>query len=230
MKIAICDDSQAELTALVKYAASDKHQIMAYLSGENLYREIENGGRFDLIFLDIDMPKMSGLETARAIRSKDEKTVIVFITNHAQYALEAFECEAFHYLIKPVSKDRISEIIAKAERKLDKKSDYCVIKTKGKSIKLLISDIYYLECMRKHVIYHTKDRSFETVDSLSNAFKALCAHDFIMVHQGYIVNMNKIVDFNDKFIILDNGQKVEMSVRKRKETLLKYAEFLERYI
>lgn len=230
MKIAICDDSQAQLTAFVKIASTDTNLVKAYLSGDNLYRSILHGERFDLIFLDIDMPGMSGIDTAKAIRTIDGSVVIVFITNYAQYALEAFECEAFHYLIKPISEERIADVISRVENKLSHTSDYHVLKMRGKSIKIPISDIYYVECVRKHLLYHTGHNTFEIVGTISNAYKTLIPHDFIMIHQGYIVNMDKIVDFDEKYVILDNGEKVEMSIRKRKDALLRYAKFIERYI
>ena len=93
-----------------------------------------------------------------------------------------------------------------------------------------ISEIYYVECSNKHIIYHTRTSFYDTVGKLSDAYNALKDYNFIQIHQGYIVNMEKISDFDDKFVILNNNFKVEISVRKRKETLLKYAEFVERSV
>ena len=230
MKIAICDNSQTDAHILSDYACSDIHSVRVYQGGNELCGAISDGERFALIFLDIDMPGMNGIETAKCIRTLDKDVVIVFVTSFAQYALEAFECEAFHYLLKPVTKDRITTLISRVEDKLNRHSHFHTIKFKGKTIRLPVSDIFFVECLRKHVIYHTEDRSYDTIGNISDAYKSLCEYNFIQIHQGYIVNMEKIADFDDKFVILDNGKKVEISVRKRKETLLRYAEFLERYI
>lgn len=229
MRIAVCDDSHEDAAFLCEL--SKDHTVSVYNDGLKLLSVIsEEGKSFDLIFLDVDMPGMNGIDTAKAVRAYDKNVIIVFVTSYSQYALDAFDCEAFHYLVKPVSNRKITELITRVEEKLGRSLVYHSIKLKGKTIRLPVSDIFYVECLRKHVIYHTEDRSYDTIGNISDAYRSLCEYNFIQIHQGYIVNMEKIADFDDKFVILDNGKKVEMSVRKRKETLLRYAEFLERYI
>ena len=230
MNIAICDNSNRDALRLADCCSDMQHQIDIYYSGAKLCDALSKGSLYELIFLDVDMPDMDGIQTGKTIREYDRRATIVFVTSYEQYALQAFECEAFNYLLKPASKEKIQSIFCRVEQKTDREGRYHVIKTKGKSIRLSIPDIYYVECLRKHVIYHTKNSSYDTIGNISDAYRALYDQNFIQVHQGYIVNMDKIADFDDKFVILDNGSRVEISVRKRKETLLNYAKFLERYI
>ena len=230
MKIAICDNSITDARTLADCCSDGEHTTEVFHSGAKLYDAICSGNRYDLIFLDVDMPDMNGIETGKAIRDSDPDVIIVFVTSYSQFALEAYECEAFNYLLKPATKEKITNVITRVNQKAKQIRHYHIIKTKGKSIRLNVSDIYYVECLRKHVIYHTNDRTHDTIGNISDAYRALCDYNFIQIHQGYIVNLEKIVDFDDKFVILDNGSKVEISVRKRKETLLKYAQYLERYI
>ena len=103
-----------------------------------------------------------------------------------------------------------------------------IVKVKNKTIKLLYSEICYIECCRKHIIYHTEDRDVDTVGTLRETYSAVKDHDFLQVHQGYIVNMEKIFDFDDSEIILDDGRRVMMSVRKKKEVFLAYAKYLRK--
>ena len=232
MKIAICDDCQRDAEALKALCQKEgDHSLDIYLNSNSLCEKYKNRkDSYDLVFLDVDMPGLNGIEAGRELRSLDKSLVIVFVTAYDQFAIDAFSCEAFDYVLKPCKEKRILEILTKTKDKLTNSLHYHIIRTKGKTLRLSTSEIYYVECLRKHVIYHTRSSFFDTVGSLSEAYASLKEHHFLQIHQGYLVNMEKIVDFDDRFVILDNGFQVEMSVRKRKEALLKYAEYVERSI
>ena len=97
-------------------------------------------------------------------------------------------------------------------------------------VKLKISEIYFVECCRKHIIYHTQNDSFDTIGTLSETYDLLKEYGFFQVHQGYLVNFEKIKCFSKNDIILDNDRAVMMSVRKKKETLIAYSRYLEKSI
>lgn len=232
MRIAICDNSAKDAHLIKKLCLEDgPHLCDIYLSGNSLYDKYRNmSSSYDVIFLDIDMPGLNGIETGKEIRKLDKNVIIVFVTNYEQYAIASFSCEPFNYVLKPCKLDTILRILNKAKEKLVFSAKCHIIRSKSKTIRLPISEIYYVECSNKHVIYHTRTSFYDTIGKLSDAYNALKDYNFIQIHQGYIVNMEKISDFDDKFVILNNNFKVEISVRKRKETLLKYAEFVERSV
>ena len=232
MKIAICDNSIKDANVVKNLCiANGPHQCDTFIRGTDLYEKYRNSAEsYDVIFLDIDMPILNGIETGKMIRTLDKNVIIVFVTSFEQYAIEAFSCEAFNYILKPCKAIDITHILERAKEKLAIATKYHVIRSKSKTIRLPITEIYYAECSNKHIIYHTRKTFYDTIGKLSDAYEALKDFNFVQVHQGYIVNMEKISDFDNRFVILDNDFKVEMSVRKRKETLLKYAEFVERSI
>lgn len=107
---------------------------------------------------------------------------------------------------------------------------YHLIKARNETIRLKLSDIYYIECCRKHVIYYTKTEKYDTIDTLSNVYDQIKDFGFFQIHQGYIVNFDKVKCFRQNDIILDNDRVVMMSIRKKKETLLAYSRYLEEYL
>lgn len=147
MKIAICDDSgetRLEISRLVK-KQQERAEIDFFVSGEEL---LSADTEYDIIFLDIAMKKLSGIETAKRLRESSEKrggkkSIIVFITAFKDYMNEAFDVNAFHYLIKPVDGEKFSEVFSRAAKETDFASDggYVMIKSGGIMQKLFLHDI-----------------------------------------------------------------------------------------
>ncbi|MBR6578309.1 MAG: response regulator transcription factor [Clostridia bacterium] len=233
MRIAICDDSVADAEYLKILCLSRKEYenfvIDAYANGTDLL-EVHLNDKYDIIFLDVDMPNQNGIEIGKIIKSETPKTIIIFSTSYPQYAIEAYECEAFHYLLKPCDSAKLYQVIDRAIGKLNVSKKYHLIKARNETIRLKLSDIYYIECCRKHIIYYTKTEKYDTIDTLSNVYDQIKDFGFFQIHQGYIVNFDKVKCFRQNDIILDNDRVVMMSIRKKKETLLAYSRYLEEYL
>lgn len=229
-KLAICDDSKRDAEYLQQLCSNYTEEmdlsISVFLNGTELLSE-HSKSAFDIVLLDVDMPNNNGLEVGSAIHNTTPQTIIIFVTSHPQYAIEAYDCEAFHYLLKPCENEKLYQVIKRAISKLKVTKKYHLIKCQGKTIKLKISDIYYIECCRKHIIYHTKNAEYDTIGTLSETYALLKEYGFFQVHQGFLVNFEKIKCYGKSNIILDNDRTVMMSVRKKKETLIAYARYLE---
>jgi DNA-binding LytR/AlgR family response regulator len=173
------------------------------------------------------MPNLNGIDVGKMLRKCDEKVLIIFTTSYPQYAIEAYDCEAFHYLLKPISVEKLETVINRAIHKCRITKKYLNIKIQNKVIQLPISEILYIEYCRKHILYHTENRVIETVGRLCDVLDELMNYGFYQVHQGYIVNFAKVQDFCGYSVILNNGQSVMISVRKKSEVLLAYANYVE---
>ena len=232
-KLAICDDSARDAEYLRRLCNGFKENaelsVSAFSNGADLLSE-HTRVIFDIVLLDVDMPGDNGLEIGKALRAISAQTVIIFVTSYPQYAIEAYDCEAFHYLLKPCNEQKLYQVINRAISKLRVTKKYHLIKTQKMTVKLKISEIYYVECCRKHIIYHTPNDSFDTIGTLSETYDLLKEYGFFQVHQGYLVNFEKIKCFSKNDIILDNDRAVMMSVRKKKETLIAYSRYLEKSI
>lgn len=233
MRIAICDDNKRDCERLQSYCEGSKElfniKYTTFLSGDELLASFENGQRFDIVFLDVDMPGRSGIDTGKTIRQYDKNVIIVFVTSYSEFALDAFECEAFHYLIKPCDPAKLDDVLKRAAGRFGIQNRYHVVKVGTQKCRFLISELYYVEYCQKHVIYHLKGEDIEATDKLSNVYDILSKYGFYQVHQGYIVNLEKIKRFEKFDIILDDDRKVSMSVRKRKNVMLVYSKYIERF-
>lgn len=229
MKTAICDDSLREVTLLGEMIGASGLPIDtdAYDSGNALLAEIQRGTHYDAVFLDIDMPEISGLELARMIRQHTPKTMIVFVTGYPQYAVDAFDCEAFHYLLKPVSQSKVTQVLERMMQCNQEQNRFYILKIRQQTIRVPICDICYIECCQRHVLFHTRHTVHETVGNLKTVYKELRPFGFLQIHQGYLVNMALISHFDGFDVVLSDGKRVPMSVRKRAEVLSAYARYIE---
>ena len=232
IRIAICDDSINDANSLrlccQSCDLSDTAEISVFYSGIELINSHQNK-KFDIILLDVDMPVIDGINTGLKIRSYDKQSIIIFTTSYPQYAIDAYDCEAFHYILKPYSQEKISIVLKKAIEKLGIIHKYHKIKIQNKTQHIPIFNIFYIEYCRKHIIYHLQNHTIETTGKFADVIYELRKYGFYQVHQGYIVNLEKIKDIDKFTIILVNLEKVPISVRKKSEVLLAYAKYVEAY-
>lgn len=230
IKIAICDDSINDAAYLKnqckKCNITYELDIHTFTDASRFLEEHQKYP-YDIVFLDIEMPNNSGIEVGKQLRMISKHTIIIFSTSYPQYAIDGYDCEAFHYLLKPISQDKLKPTLCRAIKKLLSLHQYHCLKIQNTVRRIPISDIYFIEYCRKHVIYHTKNDLIETTGRFSDVIHELQKYGFCQVHQGYIVNFSKVHDFNGYSIILDNQQSVMISVRKKKEVLLAYSKYVE---
>lgn len=233
MKIAICEDDIAQQIKLKEILNETKLFAAAeytfYNTGDELIKEYyENKFNFDFVFLDVDMPGINGIETGIFINEKQEATIIIFVTDYPQYAIEAYDCSAFHYLLKSDSFEKVLKVLKRAMNKYMRLHRNYSIDIKGGKVNIALSDIYYIECYKKHLLFHTKNKVYESRMTMEKANAYLKDFGFYQIHQGYIVNLEKIEEFYENDVTLDNGEKIMVSVRKRTAAMGAYADFLER--
>lgn len=233
-KIAICEDVKNEQlllkSKLTKTGLLTNPKFDFFYNGKSLLEQYQKGERYDFVFLDVDMPILNGIETGKAISTIDSKVIIVFVTNYPQYAIEAFDCNAFNYLLKNSDDDKFNSVIFKAVDKYKTYHQAYNILTKEGMVTLNVSDIYFVECCQKHLYFHMEKETYVVKKTLSEVYESLSSHGFYQVHQGYIVNFSKVKMIVGNDIYLDNGQKVMISVRKHTEVIRTYAEYIRRYM
>ncbi len=234
MKIAICDDSSSDAECLATLCKQldkrNSHEISIFFSATELYSRIEHSPcEFDMLFLDVDMPDMNGITLGKQIRKIAPNIIMVYSTAYPQYAIDAYDCEAFYYMVKPCNKERLQSVLDRANAKYTAAHQYHLITTKNKTLRIPINEIYFVECCHKHIIYHLAgNESIDVVDTISSVYEKLLPYGFYQVHQGYLVNFEKVYDFTDRDVVLDDKRLVMMSVRKKKEVLFAYSQYIAR--
>lgn len=233
MRVAICDDSvqfRDEILNNIGNAITVSEKIIysQFSCAEDLLKSYNQGQRYDIIFLDVEMKEINGVDAGIKIREYDSKAIIIFISSYPKYAIPAYDCEAFYFIVKPIEQIKFEKVINKAIEKYKIFHQYYIIKNKGEIHKISINDIYYVEIYRKHLIFHTANGNFETIGKINEALIKLSPYGFCQVHQGYLVNMNHIKKFDNYDVVLINNERVMMSIRKKASVLKEYAGFLER--
>ncbi len=167
----------------------------------------------DLIFLDINMPEISGLSFAKSI---NKKIKIIFTTAYRDYAVDGFDLKAVDYLLKPISFERLIQSINKYknENHLDhqeddrdilyEKSDFFFVRSERKMIKINYNDLDYIESLSDYIKIHSKNKVIITRETISSIEAKLPKHDFMRVHRSYIVSIKKIESFTPEFIEIEN--------------------------
>ena len=174
----------------------------------------------DVIFLDINMPKLDGMAFSRVINTMATKPIFVFISAYSEYALEAFEVAAFDYILKPYSENRMISTLQRLENSSPKCSnDKMTLWGSDKLTVLNISDIYYCEAHEHEIHVYTKDDRFIVSSGISGFQKRLPKNIFFRCHRSYIVNIDKIKEiipwFNNTYMLKLKGLDSEIPVSRK---------------
>lgn len=197
IKIAICDDEQNQIEYIISlvssWSASEEHncEIRTFPSAEAFLFEYEDDKVYDILLLDVEMKNITGIELAKRIRKDNNRAEIVFITSHFEFVGEGYEVDALHYLIKPISADKLAQVLTKAAEKLSVEPPSVVIACEGETVKLYESDILYVESFLHYIVIHTKDKEYKIKESIS-AFEEKLSDDFYRIHRSYIVSLKHI--------------------------------------
>ncbi len=229
MQIAICDDEKEICGRLKRMVLAQREDCEVFLfdSGKELLKSRQ---RFSIILMDIQMEGMSGIETARALRMKDENAVLIFVTALKEYVFDAFDVYAFHYLLKPVSEEKFRRVFESACREAEKRSreadEQIFFRTRNRSFTLLKRDILYVESRGRKVDIHTV-KDCVTVYATMNGLEEQLGKGFYRCHRGYLVNLGHVAGYEPDKIFLGNGETVFMAREKYGEFVKVYMRFLK---
>lgn len=221
LDIAVVDDEKAireHLCELIKKQMSES-RIRAYATGKGL---LESGNQFDIVFLDIQMEGMNGIEAAKGLRERQEETVLIFITGLKEYVFDALDLYAFHYLLKPVDEKKFAEVLRRAAKEAGRKRGKRELFIKTRNLTIDQTDILYIESRGKKVEIHRTGGSIEFYAAIGALERQLGA-EFYRCHRAYIVNMAYITEYGNDRIILTNGDQVYLAKKK-------YGEFVKTYM
>ena len=228
IKITICDDDKAVQEILrhkIEMFCKDAGtacNIVCLDSGEEVLHEDPMS---DILFLDIQMSGINGMEVAEELRRRRSDTILIFVTALSEYVYEAFDVGAFHYLVKPFSDEKLREVLGKALRQWDMRhdaghpvseyggaqgtesagrSDTILIKKGGVSMKVALDDIIYAEVFNRKVMLHTTREDIEYYGKLTELSEQV-GDDFYRTHRAYLVNLKYVEKYTATTIWLEKG-------------------------
>jgi len=228
MDIAIVDDEKVireQIKELI-LTYTPNCNLETFASGEDLLAADKT---YHMVFLDIQMEGMNGIDVARAIREKQIDSIIIFITAIKEYVFDAFDVLAFHYLLKPIGEKKFSEVFTRATKEAEhiykQGQDTIFISARNRNFTFNLDDIVYIESRRKKVEIHTTNEIIEAYATMIELEKEL-GGKFYRCHRGYLVNMAHIVEYESDSITLTNRQKILMSKERYKEFVKEYMRYL----
>jgi two-component system response regulator LytT len=184
---------------------------------------------YDVVFLDVEMPGLSGLEAARLVHDRPDKPQLVFVTAHEQYAVEAFAVEAFDYLLKPVDPERLAQVVRRlggARREPPAPVEKIPVVSGGETVLLDWDSVHYVRADGDYSRVHTYDRSYLCTQSLRQLEGALPAARFSRIHRSYLVNLAKVAAVKraspDRLrLALDDKEGTELDVARRQSKAIR---------
>lgn len=213
-KIAICDDMEEDLkyisSAVKKWAEKEDIpvEIETFPSAESFLFRYAEQKAFDILLLDIEMPSMNGIELAKKIRQDNDAVQIIFITGYTDYIAEGYEVSALHYLMKPLSENKLSEVLGRAALKIRKNEKSLFLSVSGEMVRIPIYEIKYLEVQQNYVTLHAK--SDYTVKKTLGEFERELDERFYRIGRSFIVNLSCINKITKTGVFLSGGSVIPL--------------------
>lgn len=227
--IAVCDDEVMECSRIagkIKEILGEMKApctIQQFYSGRELLQSLEN---FDMIFLDIIMGGLDGMRTAQMVREKAYDKLLIFISASRDYVFDAYDVEAFQYLLKPIEDKKLKRVLQKAVRKTQERSQAFIIVSRDRQRKkLYLDDILYFEIRGRVIDAHTTGGIFSYYEQIGLLERELQGKGFFRCHKSYLVNLKYVDVYNSQELVLDNGERIAIAKRRHEAfcgEILKY--------
>lgn len=213
-KFAICDD-EAPVIEYVSGIVSDwatTHQhditLRTFSSAESFLFSYEDENDYDILLLDVEMGHMDGVSLAKTIRQNNETVQIVFITGYSEYISEGYEVSALHYLMKPVKKEKLFEVLSRATEKLEKNERLLTLELPGEMVRIPLHEIRYIDVNANYVTIHGK-KDYTIKKTLGEMQKELDER-FFKLGRSCIVNLNTVQRVTKTDCYLSDGSNLPL--------------------
>lgn len=220
MKIAVCDDNENDRAVLRGYINEYLAKRCAdavteeFSSGEELIPRFASHG-YDLVFLDIYMNKLNGIQTAEKIRELDKTAAIIFTTTSAEFAVESYDFDAVSYLLKPIDKEKLFKALDKCGDVMKKELAYIEVMSNRLTERIYIKDIRYVETFGRKSVIYCSGIGIDTNTPLVTLESELKKHGFIRVSRCAVVNPARVRLMHDDCFIMEDGKSVMFSIKEK---------------
>ncbi|MCI8482723.1 MAG: response regulator transcription factor [Lachnospiraceae bacterium] len=230
ISIAVCDDEILVCDQIAKKIRTflEERQIPCLIRQFNSGKELlETSEQFDIVFLDIIMEELDGMQTAELFRQKSFDGILIFLSSSGSYVFDAYEVEAFWYLVKPVSEEKMKNVLNRAVQKIRQVSkDFIIVTQQRQKKKLFLSDIYYFEIRGRMIYAHQSEEILEFYEQIGLLEQQLLGKGFFRCHKSYLVNLNYVKSYDRQEAVLDNGERIIIARRRYDAFCQKILDFL----
>jgi len=238
IRIALCDDETAchdtTKKLLAEYAqktSSISYELSCFSSGRELLNYINANETFDIYILDIIMPDINGIRLGVTLREQNDDGLIIYLTSSPDFAVESYNTDALHYLLKPIDSSRFFRCMDKALNRLNRSlKENISIKTSDSTRIVPVCDILYAERVNRHIRYYLNDNT--VIDSITfngtfrNAISLLVScHDFLIVGSSFVVNLYYVTEVTKTDMVIAGNCLVPIPRRTYKTVKSKWADY-----
>lgn len=231
-RILIVEDTPAEadrLSAFLSRYASETGEVFSLERLTNAVEFLERRPRADLIFMDIQMPGINGMEAAEILRGYDEETPLVFVTNLAQYAVEGYAVDALDFVVKPITYDALHPRMDRALRVMRRKTGATIALPSSEGERIVAErDICYVDMLRHDLYYHLahEPEPLRLRGSMKVAEEQLAPHGFLRISSGCLINMAQVKLVRQGSVVLSDGTELFFSRARKKPCLEALANYV----
>lgn len=216
VQIAICDDEEIFLINLKEVIVKElqilgmRHELYIFNNGNELIKKSESIV-FDIIFLDIEMPTLDGLEVAKRLRDKNPYINIIFVTNRDDLVFTSLRYRPFRFVRKQKMLEELPEAISDITNVIKKENQYYTICFNNSTMQIKITDILFFESFKHDIYIHTESEKIRIKSNLTKIEKELAIQGFIRVHSGFLVNYRCIYSVNKGEVVLRGQMSIPLS-------------------
>ncbi len=229
IRFAVAEDQQKDFDLLngymEKYAAENGLviEVTRFANGLNFIEEYKPD--YDIVFLDIEMPHLNGMDAARQLREIDGDVAIIFVTNMMQYAIQGYEVNAIDFMVKPVTYFNFSQKLKKALNMIGRNEEKSVIlHDEDRTVVVAAKDIYYVEKDKNYLLYHTVKGVFRERGTLTEALETLKDSGFSKCFTSCMVNLAHVSDLGSDTLTV-NGDILPISRRQKKDFMMDFTKY-----
>lgn len=229
LNIAICDDEQISIDIIYskvsQYCESKNisYSVHTYTTSMDLVSSDLNN--INIIFLDVDMKGMNGIDAAKEIRKVNKEVIIIYVSGYIQYAPEGYQVKAFAYILKNNIDALFDSIMDEAINELQFNEDVYTVKINNEEFDISIKDIVFIESFDKELVINCVNEKYTIKGQLNDIYAELKNKGFLQLHRSYIVNMMHILRIKNYIITLSNGREIKASQRRWREIVTEYLDW-----
>ena len=231
LRLAVCDDRTDDRERLCRLLEEyGKHNnleltIEQWSTGEDFLLAFAPG-RYQILFLDIYMKQINGVETARILREQDESCAIVFVTTSPEHAVDGFDVNALHYLLKPITAAQLEAVFQRLKRLQKKEPPYITVRSQRLDVRCNVSEILFAEIYDKLCLIHTKTNTIQTYTPLDEIERQVPDKLFLRCHRSYLVNMSYITRMEDTQFTVHEHHSIPIRKSDRQALKQRYLDYL----
>ena len=232
IRIAVVEDDKKEMQTLrahMERCSKERgflYTADCFTDGDAIVENIRKG--YDIIFLDIELPLMNGMDAAEQIRESDKDVTIIFTTHNPNFAIRGYKVQALDYILKPVSYSAFDDVMERTLRsRQESGTRYIRVKVRSGTVKLDVSAIRYVDVFDHYVCYHTPEGDIKSKTTMREVMKELNGEDFFQCNKAYLVNLAHVDGITGNDIVIA-GEKIPVSRARKKAFLEAMNQYLAR--